>query len=92
MKQRRKDIQELENIAKQAYISTGLLAEQMLKEKNRVDDITSATFETLSRRQRPVFIKELRKQGYSQEEIGKMVKRSQSTISKYENSFDKYNS
>lgn len=95
MKQTKNDIQELENIAmtaKQAYINTGLLAEQMLKEKKRTDNLTSATFETLSRRQRPVFVKELRKQGYSQEEIGNMVGRSQSTISKYEKSFDKQNS
>ena len=95
MKQRNQDIQELEDIAmiaKKAYINTGILAEQMLKEKKRTDDLTSATFETLSRRQRPVFVKELRKQGYSQEEVGKMVNRSQSSIHNYEKIYNKQNS
>jgi len=95
MKQRNQDIQELEDIAmiaKKAYINTGVLAEQMLKEKKRTDDLTAATFETLSRRQRPVFVKELRKQGYSQEEVGKMVNRSQSSIHNYEKIYNKQNS
>jgi len=89
MKERKQDIQVLEAIAKEAYKNTGLLAEKMLKEQERANKITSATFEALPRRQRAVFVKELRKQGYTQEEIGTMVGRSQSSISKYEKMYTK---
>ena len=95
MTQREKDDNVMQNIASTAtlaYENTKLLANAMLKEKQRTDAITSATFETLSRRQRPVFIQELRKQGYSQEEVGGMVNRSQSSICNYEKAFKKYNS
>ena len=92
MKQRKEDIKALEDIAKAAYANTGILAKQMLKEQKRVNDIASATFETLPRNKRAIFVKKLREEGYSQEEIGKMVNRSQSAISKYESSYDKYNS
>jgi len=91
MTKRQKDDEIIKNIATTAYQNTQLLADSMLKEKKRTDAITSATFETLSRRQRPVFVQELRNQGYSQEEVGGMVGRSQSAISKYEKSFKKHN-
>ena len=95
MKQRKEDIKALEDIAKiaeLASLNTGILAKQMLKEQKRLKDITSATFETLPRNKRAIFVKKLREEGYSQEEVGKMVNRSQSAISKYESSYDKYNS
>jgi DNA-binding NarL/FixJ family response regulator len=79
------------SVATTAFKNTAILATQMQNEKKRTDAITTATFETLSRRQRPVFVQELRKQGYSQEEVGGMVSRSQSAISKYEKSFKKQN-
>ena len=95
MKQRKEDIKTLEDmamIAQSAYDNTGILAQQMLKEQKRLNDIASATFETLPKNKRPIFVKKLREEGYSQEEIGKMVNRSQSAVSKYETSFDKHNS
>jgi len=96
MTKREKDDKVIANIALSvattAFENTAILAAQMQNEKKRTDAITSATFETLSRRQRPVFVQELRNQGYSQAEVGGMVNRSQSAISNYEKAFKKHNS
>ena len=57
-------------------------------ERDRTNSIVKANWATMSRRERPLFVKSLRNDGYSQEEIGKMVGLSQGSISLYEKKFD----
>lgn len=69
-----------------------IVAEQMVKERQRTNDLMSATFEALSKRERPVFVKTLRDQGYSQQEVGDAISRSQSAVCQYEKKYDMQNS
>ncbi|HMU66274.1 MAG TPA: helix-turn-helix transcriptional regulator [Cellvibrionaceae bacterium] len=65
-----------------------LVSQQMTNERKRTNDLMSATFESLSKRERPVFVKTLRKQGYTQEEVGEAIGRSQSAVHQYEKKYD----
>ena len=65
------------------------LTAKAIKQQQALTNATiKATWETLSRRERPVFVKSLRDDGYTQSEIGNLVGRSQSAISQYEKMFE----
>lgn len=72
--------------ARDAANGVMMIAQQIKKEHERTNDITRATFETMSRRERPVFVKALRDKNYTQQEIGDMIGKSQSTVCQYLNS------
>ncbi len=68
-----------------------VVAKAMIEQQKLAQATATATWETLNRRERPVFVKSLRESGYTQEEIGNLVGRSQSAISQYEKKFDLQN-
>ena len=74
-------------------LSKGVIAtvKMMQKERERTDSIVKATWSTMSRREKPTFVKSLRNDGYSQKEIGNMVGLTQGAISQYEKKFDMAN-
>ncbi|RKJ83433.1 hypothetical protein D6R50_24705 [Aeromonas veronii] len=74
-------------------LATGVtLTAQAIQQQKALSNATAkATWETLSRREKPVFVKSLRGDGYTQSEIGEMVGRSQSAISQYEKKYDSQN-
>lgn len=63
-------------------------AKMLQNERERTNNIVKATWATMSRREKPLFVKSLRNDGYSQQEIGNMVGLSQASISLYEKKFD----
>ena len=75
-----------------AFLRTLITGPSVLlqNEKNRTNSVTKAYWTAMSSWERPLFVKSLRNDGYSQEEIGKMVGLSQASISRYEK-FDKTN-
>ena len=68
-----------------------LTAKAIEQQKALTQATAKATWETLSRRERPVFVQSLRDDGYTQSEIGNLVGRSQSAISQYEKKFELQN-
>ena len=74
-------------------LSEGVIAtaKMMQNERERTNSIVKAAWSTMSRREKPTFVKSLRNDGYSQDEIGKMVGLSQGSISQYEKKFDMAN-
>lgn len=71
-------------------LSEGVIttAKMLQNERERTNNIVKATWATMSRREKPLFVKSLRNDGYSQQEIGNMVGLSQASISLYEKKFD----
>lgn len=65
-----------------------MTAQAIQNERQRTNSIAKASWETMSRREKPVFVKSLRNDGYTQQEIGEMVGLSQGAISQYEKKFD----
>lgn len=71
-------------------LSEGVITtvKMLQNERERTNNIVKATWATMSRREKPLFVKSLRNDGYSQQEIGNMVGLSQASISSYEKKFD----
>ena len=69
-------------------IGVQMTAQALHEQRERTNSVAKATWEPLNRRERPVFIKALRNDGYTQAEIGAIVGLSQPTISQYERTFD----
>ncbi len=67
------------------------VANQIRAERARSNAISAATFEALSRRERPVFVAKLREQGFTQAEVGEAIGRSQSAVHQYEKKFNQQN-
>jgi DNA-directed RNA polymerase specialized sigma subunit len=57
------------------------------EERQRTNDFIKAQFETMSRRERPIFVNSLRQSGYTQQEIADTVNLSQSAICQYEKKY-----
>lgn len=64
-----------------------LTANAIVTERERTNDFIKAQFETMSRRERPIFVNSLRQSGYTQQEIGDTVGLSQSSIHQYEKKY-----
>lgn len=64
-----------------------LTAKIIQEERIRTNDFIKAQFETMSRRERPIFVNSLRQSGYTQQEIGDTVGLSQSSIHQYEKKY-----
>lgn len=64
-----------------------VMAKAIIEQQKIVKATTKATWETLSRRERPLYVQSMRNDGYTQGEIGEMVGRSQSAISQYEKKY-----
>jgi DNA-directed RNA polymerase specialized sigma subunit len=64
-----------------------LTAKMITEERKRNNDFIKAQFETMSRRERPIFVHSLRQSGYTQQEIADTVDLSQSAICQYEKKY-----
>jgi len=80
----RKDINEQVECLSSGII---LLSKAIVQNQTESRSIAKATWETLSRREKPVFINSLRSDGYTQSEVGEIVGLSQSAIAQYEKKY-----
>ncbi|EGU4055052.1 helix-turn-helix domain-containing protein [Salmonella enterica] len=87
----RKERIDIEKEIESLAAGVSMTAKAIIHQKKLIDATAKATWETLSRRERPLFVKSLREDGYTQTEIGSMVGKSQSAISQYEKKFDLQN-
>lgn len=77
----------LDDVAKMVLNVASVTAEAMRKERERNDAIARANWDTMSRRERPVFVHSLRQQDFTQQEIANLVGKSQSSIHLYEKQY-----
>lgn len=84
---RGKETSALDDVAKMVMNVASVTSEAMRKERERNDAIARANWETMSRRERPVFVASLRQQNFTQQEIADIVGKSQSSIHQYEKQY-----